>query len=165
MATIKRTFLIPFFLSTQDHAVVQSLREISSISDLRKDWASIVVTRVECTVFQIVPCSNDEISTGGLLYAGLVPSDWTVPKVLEKMTIANELVAMNCTYEEISSAQFVCDLSTFETDLALKDRRGALPRLAIASFGVCLSAANPTFHFSNLKVTVTLECSGQAYGA
>jgi len=164
MTTIRRTFLLSLNLSTQDHAVIQNLRDINSISTLRQDFSSIVLTNVHCSLFQLKPCGDDNLVSGGILYAGLVPSDWTVPVVLQNMTVANGLLPFNCTYEDVITKDFNCDLSTFEVDLALKDRRGALPRIALCSSGIHLNAVINNFQFASLRVTLTLECSGQAYG-
>jgi len=164
MPSFKRKFLLPFFLSTQDHAIVQNLRDLPLVVELRKDWASVVLTDIQFTLFQVVPCNNDEIASSGLVGCGLVPSDWTVPVVLQKATQAIGLSFFNCSYEDVSSHKMSCDLSSFECDLALKDRRGALPRIAMTSYGLHLTAANPNFLFTNLEVIMTLDCSGEAYG-
>lgn len=140
----------------------QQLSEIKRVRDLRGLYSEVRVEDIQIRIMQSAPIGHGQLTSGGLIYVGIVPSGWSDREIKEKRLESNDIIMMTMGYENVLREVFHVNLSNYECDLAQTARRGALPVFSFYASGVKANQKVPKALGIQLKLT--LECAGEGCG-
>lgn len=159
---IKRRFGQMISLSTTNNYKIIKLTEHDQIVLLKGVYKVVHLDELVISVVQLLPANASQVTSGGLVLVGAVPTSWDNTRLIKDYGTAVGLKPFALGRENMINADISVDLSVFERDLSLKDQRenAAGPAVAYATIG---AKANQSVDAIYISVLYTVSCYGKVY--